>query len=338
MIYFIVNPAAGAGRAKAAVPLIEKAMLSGGYVNAGGDANGDDARANRNGADGRNGNSGYISGSRGNGGYGGAVYSIIYTDKPDDSDRVSSLIDLDAAKAIICVGGDGTVQEYVGLAIENGVNFGVIPAGCANDLLLSIPECKKRFRSFADKITYYTNRVIQNETIPLDAVLINRERYFINISGTGLDIQVLQDALPLKKYINGAAYFLALLKNMFTYKATEMTLTIDGRPETGEYILMAVCNGAYYGGNIQVAPKAVPNDGMLTFCKVVNMNKLKIAAMIFSIKPGWHSLFKEVTYVNCSNVKLEFKGKRIINLDGNLIGYESPLLFEIVKNAVNLII
>ena len=37
----------------------------------------------------------------------------------------------------------------------------------------------------------------------VDAVKINGESYFFNIGGTGIDIQVLINALPLKKILGG---------------------------------------------------------------------------------------------------------------------------------------
>jgi len=297
MIYFIVNPVAGSGKAKAAVPVIEKIMR------------GHDLE-----------------------------YSFIYTDVPGDFDRVSGLIDYDMAKTIICVGGDGTIQEYVGLAVGRDINFGVIPAGSGNDLIYSMPNYKQKFSSFDEKIAFYTEKIFQGETISADAVKINGEKYFFNIGGTGIDIQVLKDALPLKKYFGGTSYLLSLVKNVATYKTGEFTLTIDGKTETDKFILLVIANGSYYGGHMKIAPPAVINDGFITLCEIKNMPRLKMMAMFPRVKSGKHTTLHEVSFINCSSVKLEFDGKKTINLDGNLEDFESPLTFEIVKGAVRLIV
>jgi len=301
MIYFIVNPAAGSGKAKAAVSIIEKIM-----------------RENK------------------------AKYSFIYTEAPGDFDRVYGLIDFNTAKSIVCVGGDGTIQEYVGLAAKKDISFGVIPAGSGNDLILSIPmimpEGIHKFADFEQKIIFYMEKIIRNKITPIDAVSINGEKYFFNIGGTGIDIQVLKDALPIKKFLGGGAYFISLIKNVFTYKTMEMKLTVDGEAETGKFVLLAICNGSYYGGNMRICPSAVINDGFITLCKIKKMPKLKVIAMFPKVKSGKHASLKEVSFVNCSSVKLEFDGKKIINLDGNLVEFESPLAFEIVKDAVKFII
>ena len=265
-------------------------------------------------------------------------YSVIYTNQPGDYARVSGLIDFDRAKTVICVGGDGTYQEYIGLAVEHDINFGIIPAGSGNDLILSLPGEKIKYKSFEEKIKAYTEKIIECETIPVDAVKINGEKYFFNIGGTGIDIQVLQDALPLKKIFGGAAYFLSLIKNVVTYKPMRMTLTIDGKPETDNYLLIAICNGAYYGGGLNIAPSAVMNDGYITLCKIKKMQRLKLMALFPRVKSGKHVTIKEVSFVNCSTVKLEFDGSKIINLDGNLPEFTSPMTFEIMKNAVKLIV
>lgn len=316
MIYFIVNPAAGSGRAKEAVPIIRQIMQE---------------------------NS--------------VEHSFIYTDGPDDSTRISGLIGLDEsaksvnAQAIVCVGGDGTVQEYVGLVVNKGVKFGIIPCGSGNDLLCSLAanchalrqkgsagDGAKKFPSFAEKIIFFAKKIIRGETIDVDAVMVNGQRYFINIGGAGIDIQVLQDALPLKKVFGGAAYFLSLVKNAITYNTVEMTLTVDGVSSTDKYLLLAVCNGAFYGGNLRIAPPAFIDDGLITLCVVKKMPRLKLMALFPAVKPGRHIGFKEVSFINCSEAVLEFEDKKLINLDGNLLEYTSPLTFEIIKAAVKLIV
>jgi len=300
LIYFIINPAAGSGRAKAAVPVIEKIM-----------------RENN------------------------ADYSIIYTEEnTGDCARIAGLIDWDTARTIACVGGDGTIQQYIGLAVEHDINFAVIPAGSGNDLILSVPlkDRRRKFSSYEEKIRFYTEKILQGESALVDAVSVNDDKYFFNIGGTGIDIQVLQDALPLKKLMGGAAYFISLIKNAVTYNAGIIKLTVDGEAETDKFLLLAVCNGAYYGGGMLVAPPAVINDGFITLCKVKNMARIKMMTMFPRVKSGSHSRLKEVSFINCSSVRLEFDGVKIINLDGNLLEFKSPLTFKIIKGAVKFII
>jgi len=299
MIDFIVNPKAGSGKSKAAVPIIEKVMREH-----------------------------------------NTEYSLIYTETPDDFIRVSGLIDFNIAESIVCVGGDGTVQEYVGLAVNKNINFGIIPAGSGNDLILSIPtfDNMRKFSNFEQKILFYTEKIIRSQTINVDAVSINGEKYFFNIGGTGIDIQVLKDALPLKKFLGGGAYFISLIKNVFTYKAMEMKLTTDDEYESDKFTVLAICNGAYYGGNMRVCPPAVINDGFITLCKIKKMPRIKMLTMFPKVKPGKHTSLKEVSFKNCSSLKLEFDGKKTINLDGNLVEFESPMTFEIMKDAVRFII
>ena len=297
MICFIINPAAGSGKAKSAVPIIERLMQESG-IN----------------------------------------HSFVYTDCPGDFDRVAARVEQIKLATIACVGGDGTVQEYVGLAVERDVNFSIIPAGSANDFLYSVPGGTRKFRTFEEKITYHTRKILRGKTMPADVVEVNGERFFFNIGGTGIDIQVLRDALPLKKNFGGASYFLALIKNVFTYCAQEMTLTVDGKAESEKFTLLAVCNGGYYGGKLRIAPSAIIDDGFITLCKVKNISRPKMMAMFPLVKPGWHDCMKEVSLQQCKEVTLEYNGKKTINFDGNLYEYSAPLTFKILKAAVRLIV
>jgi YegS/Rv2252/BmrU family lipid kinase len=297
LIYFIINPAAGSGRAMAAVPLIERKM-------------------------------------RGH----NAGYELIYTDGSADLTRVSRLIDNNAAQSIVCVGGDGTVQEYISLAAGQDISFGIIPAGSGNDFILSAPSAAPKFKSFEEKIMFYTDKIIKCESIYIDAVSVNGEYYFLNIGGTGIDIQVLKDALPLKKFIGGAAYFISLVKNAVTYNSGKITLTVDGETETDNFLLLAVCNGSYYGGGMKIAPPAVINDGYITLCKARRMTRLKLMYMFPRVRSGAHAKLKEVSFAHCSSVKLEFDGVKTINLDGNLLDFKSPVNFKLMKSAVKFIV
>jgi YegS/Rv2252/BmrU family lipid kinase len=262
----------------------------------------------------------------------GAEYSVVYTKSPGDLKNVESQIDLHKIKTIACVGGDGTVQEYIPLAVNREFNFAVIPAGSANDLLYSIPGGARKFRSFKDKIEFYVEKIFEGKTIRADVIAVNDDNYFLNIGGTGLDIQVLKDALPLKKVFGGGAYFLSLIKNAVTYSAQEMTLTVDGNAQTMKLLLLAVANGAYYGGKLCIAPSALIDDGFITLCTAKKMPRLKLMALFPLVKPGRHTLLKEVEIINCENVRLEYNGKKTINFDGNLYEFESPLTFKIIKN------
>ncbi|MCL2068832.1 MAG: diacylglycerol kinase family lipid kinase [Oscillospiraceae bacterium] len=300
MIYFIINPAAGSGKTRAAIPIIERVMRES-----------------------------------------GVPYTLIYTNSPDECAKIEKQIDWDAAKAIVCVGGDGTVQEYIGLAVNRDISFAVIPTGSANDFLYSVPGGYSKSRTFEETIIYHTKKLLAGNTLNADAVSVSNaanQRYFFNIGGTGIDIQVLRDALPLKKAFGGAAYFLSLIKNAVTYRAEKITLHIDGKPETGRYILLAAANGAYYGGKMNVAPTADIADGFITLCKVVDMPRLKLLALFPSVKPGRHIRMKEVSLINCKEIILEYGGKKTINFDGNLYEFESPLAFRLLPGAVKLII
>ena len=317
MIYYIVNSFAGSGKPDAAAPIIEE-----------------------------------VTRAR------GQAYSMIYTKKPADSDRIGGLIDWPAAKAVVCVGGDGTVQEYTRMAVDGGKPFGVIPVGSANDLLYSLPArgteasppgkappgrkapggARARFRTFEEKVAFYTGKAIEGRTMPVDAVSVNGGRCFLNIGGTGMDIQVLMDALPLKKRFGGGAYFLSLIKNAASYKAEEMTLTIDGRAQTRKYSLLAFCNGSCYGGRMRIAPGALMDDGFLTICVVTRVPMLKMMAIFPLVKPGWHTGFREVSFINAKTAKLEFEGVKTINFDGNLWEYESPVEFTLLEGAIDFIV
>jgi diacylglycerol kinase family enzyme len=89
---------------------------------------------------------------------------------------------------------------------------------------------------------------------------------------------------------------------------------------------------------MHVAPSAKIDDGLITLCKVVNMPQLKLMALFPSVKPGRHIRMKQVEILHCKEIKLEYSGSKIINFDGNLYPFDSPVTFKALKSAVRLIV
>lgn len=294
MICFVINHTAGAGKAKHAVPIIERVAREA-----------------------------------------GVDYQLVYAATPGD---LAAETDIDALSTIAVVGGDGTAQKYIAHAVNRDVNFGIIPGGSGNDFIRSIPGGLQKFGTFTEKVEHYTRKVLAGKTMPADVVSVNGDKYFLNIGGTGIDIEVLKYAKPLKKRFGGGAYFLSLMKNAVTYRTHEITLIVDGKRETDKFLLIAIANGGYYGGGLRIAPGAAINDGLLTLVKVRKMPRIKLMALFPLVKPGKHIRMREVTLHTCQEVTLEYTGSRTINLDGSLNEFEKSVTFTVVKDAVRLIV
>ena len=69
-------------------------------------------------------------------------------------------------------------------------------------------------------------------------------RYFLNVSGTGFDVEVLKNTEKVKSILTGlAAYYTAVIMAIFGYKFKKVTLRTKDRVIERCVLLVAVANG-----------------------------------------------------------------------------------------------
>ena len=295
MITFIVNPAAGHGRALAAIPIVRKMMDTT-----------------------------------------GCTYTILETAAPGHAGELAKQAAAHGAKIVVSVGGDGTVQELATGLINTGAALAVIPCGSGNDFIHSMNPQRKLASGFEARVVQFMTLLLKNTPEAIDAVRMN-DKYFFNIGSIGIDAEIVVYSARLKKTFRGAAYLLATIKNTFTYKPKRARITCDGRVIEKDISLCAVSNGAYYGGGFNISPSADMADGEITLCVADRLSRPMFGLLFPLVLFGAHTKLKQVEYINCKRVTIEYDDKQPVNLDGNIYKLLAPLEFEIIPGGLKVI-
>lgn len=225
---------------------------------------------------------------------------------------------IDAKSTITLLGGDGTLSIFASLyqkyKIKNKIYF--YHGGSGNDFFNDIGKNQ-------DEIEL--NKYIQN----IPTILVNnKEHYFINGIGYGIDGVVCEEADILKekgkKHINYTLIALKLLLHKFkTYTAT---ITVDGKTETFNNVwLAASMNGRFYGGGMMVAPDQDRLSGGLSLIVMHAKSRIKALwsfRLIFSGKLS--SKKKLVSVFKGKNIEVNFNRGCALQIDG-----------EVIKNVTN---
>ncbi|GAU75780.1 diacylglycerol kinase family protein [Fusibacter sp. 3D3] len=235
----------------------------------------------------------------------------------------------DGYEEFIGVGGDGTLSEIInGLEYEseNKIKVGIIPCGTGNDFV----RC---FDRPAD-IDSILSRIENEESLLIDVGKVN-QFYFINVCSFGIDGPIIKDTDKLKKIIPGStAYFLSTLKSGLFFKANRVLLNIDQQKIDKPLILIAVGNGKYIGGGMNVCPDASPQDGVFDICMVNAVSKILFAKELSKIYSGKLDQVNEVSYLKGKDIEIhDDKGQYYINADGNLVG-KTPAKISMLENAL----
>ncbi|MBE5802930.1 MAG: diacylglycerol kinase family lipid kinase [Clostridiales bacterium] len=254
-------------------------------------------------------------------------YEILHTACPEDATHLAAEA---AAKhdctCVIAVGGDGTAYEVACGLMNTGVPLGIIPAGTGNDFIKTVNIPKKPMQALK-KILHGTPR-------PVDVGRLN-QRMFLNVCGTGFDVQTLEYTLAAKKYVRGILpYLIGLIRAIFSYKPVHVSFTVDEETQERDVLLCSVANGQFFGGGIPVCPDAKPDDGLLDMIIVETKPRWKIPFYLPGLMMGRIDRFKITTHKRCREMTVISKGMKL-NVDGEILTMDEAR-FEIMPGKLML--
>lgn len=168
-------------------------------------------------------------------------------------------------------------------------------------------------------------------------------RYFVNVlsAGVGGLVDHYIDSMP--SFIGGrVGYFLAALGAVALGKEGRVQVRAEwqggNREETLPAYLLAICNGRWFGGGMDVAPMARVDDGRLEVVTITAPNKLFIIKRIQSVYAGRHLDIPTVHHFPCRRIELRLEDRAaesrfLLDVDGDALG-SLPLAVEVVPRRL----
>lgn len=235
---------------------------------------------------------------------------VFATQASGDERRQAELALEAGATAIVCVGGDGTLSEVVGALAGKDAALYIVPSGTGNDFARAFGLPREPVAALAAQLDGTPERI--------DLGTINGKP-FLNVSGSGFDVEVLRKTEELKSVYPGeTAYRKAVLAVVSRYRAMEAELSIDGGPfERRRVTIAEFANGQYIGGGMRVAPDARENDGLLDVVTVVPVWHGLIPLLLPLFILGVHVRLPLARSVRAREAVLRCKGMTV-NIDGRL--------------------
>ena len=235
---------------------------------------------------------------------------MFATQASGDERRQAELALEAGATAIVCVGGDGTLSEVVGALAGKDATLYIVPSGTGNDFARAFGLPREPVAALAAQLDGTPERI--------DLGTINGKP-FLNVSGSGFDVEVLRKTEELKSVYPGeTAYRKAVLAVVSRYRAMEAELSIDGGPfERRRVTIAEFANGQYIGGGMRVAPDARENDGLLDVVTVVPVWHGLIPLLLPLFILGVHVRLPLARSVRAREAVLRCKGMTV-NIDGRL--------------------
>ncbi|MCR5648284.1 MAG: diacylglycerol kinase family lipid kinase [Oscillospiraceae bacterium] len=246
----------------------------------------------------------------------GEPYEIYITKGPMDAcEKVRSAAESGEELRVYACGGDGTLNECVnGAAFSENVSVTHFPTGTGNDFIRVFGAADvERFRDLG--------LLMDGTAVPLDLIDCNG-RCAINICSVGIDARIGTQVheYSSKPLLSGsAAYVASLVVNVFRGINQHLKITHEGFEE-GDYALVCVCNGSYYGGGFHPVPEARPDDGVLDCLIARKVSVAGFARMVGRYSKGRYAEMGEIMACHRgTDFKIECDEPLDINIDGELM-------------------
>lgn len=256
-------------------------------------------------------------------------FHIEYTTAPGEATVIARKYVSIGDYRVYSVGGDGTLNEVLNGVVNSSSSLAVIPAGSGNDFFSNLEKT-------IDKTILI--RTIRGTEKYIDIGKVN-DRYFLSIASAGLDAQIVINSNKFRKiplFYGMSSYIAGIFCTVFKYKSFKSTVTIDDKKFKKETLLFAVANGKYYGGGMQVAPRADISDGFFDIYHVDKVSPIRIIFLFTRLIKGIHETIKEVTFFKAKSAKISSDNDFPLNIDGEAFIVREAT-FGIVPNGIKMV-
>lgn len=205
-------------------------------------------------------------------------------------------------KAIVAVGGDGTVNEIARPLVGTDIPIGILPLGSGNGLArhLGLPLA----------LDAALKRLFEGKASTIDSAELNGIPFFCT-AGMGFDAYVghlfsQQKARGLATYVNVS------FKAYWSYKPQSFRL--DGVEK--QAFSLSFANAGQFGNNAWVAPQASLQDGLLDICTISPFPQWYGTALAYGLFTKQLKQSAYINYQRATEAVVETDTPPIIHYDG----------------------
>lgn len=269
---------------------------------------------------------------------------IMYTEKKGDAVQMSRIAVMQGASRIICVGGDGTFNEVVNglMRLDAGrrknLMVGFVPLGTGCDFARSalLPVAPKQV---IETIFFGKSKTIDIGKLSfVDDTGKTCSRFFHNVVSFGLGGDV--DRLVEKMHgIPGTiAFLIASLRSLAARGTRQVCIRIDSNASEKRRVLnVAVANGAFHGGGMQVAPEAKIDDGIFHISVIGDMRIAEVFWNLPRLYTGRLGKVRKVIIRTGKRIEAWSDERVSLDVDGESPG-NLPVVIEIVPRCLRLMV
>lgn len=243
-------------------------------------------------------------------------FDTAFTERSGHAEELARAAAEAGRDLVVAVGGDGTLNE-----VANGVLAsapGVVPATAVGLIAQGTGGDFRRSLAIGRSLDACLDRLASGRERLVDVGVLDyvapesggSRRYFLNIVSAGMGGLVDRFVAGSPAWMGGrVSYYGATLRALLVVPLARLRcrVCLDGVTKEREMSsrLLAVCNGAYFGSGMNIAPTALLDDGRLEVVSVGTRTKAELVVRSPSVYVGRHLRFKSVEHFSCESIELD---------------------------------
>jgi len=279
----------------------------------------------------------------------GIQYDVFYTKCQGDAIQIAKKATRSKDyRTIISVGGDGTANEVIGGMIKAKIphdqmpDFTIFPSGTGSDTVrtLGIP---KEITSFISMLKTHQSQIYDVGCATFTTIDdVKNNRFFINACDVGIGATVANTVNTMNKntaqQTAKSKYFRSIIEQVFRFKAFDADYICDGHTYSiKNTVIVAVCNGMFFGGGVKISPLSKMNDGCFELFATENVSKPGLLGIVSKIYSGGHIGHPKVKFAHSKRFEIKLKQPQLLETDGEVQGVVKNVIFEVVPNAIKIL-
>ncbi len=249
------------------------------------------------------------------------VHADVYM--THSSDHLRSMVDDRVASGVTdfaVVGGDGTANQALD-ALMNAATpdsprmaLAIIASGSGSDFVRTFGHQKGLDAGVA--------RLKDPDRYPIDIGRVTGSfgrRHFLNALNVGVAAASARTAQRLPRRLGTIRYTAAFWLALGGFSQADIAVAVDNHSFSGEAINVVVANGQFFGGGMNVAPRATLTDGRFDV-QVFKGPRRRAFAVMPRVVRGTHLTHTAVRRYVGSTVQIDVPDSWPVEADGEMLG------------------
>ena len=274
----------------------------------------------------------------------GLRFEAALTTRPGEATDIARQAVREGRPLVVAAGGDGTLNEVANGffdgedRIDSPSRLGMLPMGTGGDFRRALGLSVDPVEAAAVLTAGRARRIDAGRVTCRGQGGGSVARYFVNVADAGIGGDVADRVNAGFKLISGEITFLvAAALTLLRWRNKLMRVTIDGADRESVLQQVVVANSRYYGGGMQIAPMAVPDDGLLDVVLVGDVGLVETLGLMGKVRRGAHLGHPRVEHLRARRVEVHCASAVGVDVDGERPG-GLPAVFEVVPAALEVIV